>query len=79
MLNKILGILLILISIVIGVFLIPGFLDMMEKLIDLLTTFETHARYEFSHAFFTQLLGWFITYIIFRAGKSFYKDGQKPS
>lgn len=78
-LNKFLGILCILISIVIVGFLIPGLLPLVKKLIALLTTFTTHARYEFSHAFLLQMIGWVIAYFTFNTGRDFIKDSKRTS
>lgn len=78
-LERILGILLILISIAIGVYLIPSFLPLIRKTPYLLLEPNALVRHELSRDWFLQSIGWIIAYFAFRNGRAFLRDSKKPS
>jgi hypothetical protein len=78
-LDRILGILLILISVGIAIFIIPSLIPLIKRTPYELLHPKLRVRNELGHDWFWQFVGWFIAYMIYRIGKSFYKDSQKPS
>ncbi len=78
-LDRTLGIVLILISIAIGVFLIPSLIPLIKRTPYQLLHPDFNIRGDLGYDWFWQSVGWFIAYMIFRIGKSFYKDSQKLS
>ncbi len=77
-LDRTLGILFILISIVIGCFLIPDLLPLIRKTPYLLLEPDSLVRHELSLDWFMQFVGWIIAFFTFRIGRAFLKDSKKP-
>ncbi|KQC30332.1 hypothetical protein [Flagellimonas eckloniae] len=78
-LYRIIAALLILLSIAIGIYLIPSLMPLIKRTPYQLLHPEVRVRNELGLDWFWQYVGWFIAYMIFRIGKSFYKDSKKPS
>ncbi|TMU54742.1 hypothetical protein [Flagellimonas algicola] len=77
-LDRTIGILLILMSIAIGVFLVPGLWALIGKFTKLIT-YEPGDLFSFRYSSFTQFVGWILAYVIFRTGIGFYRDSKKPT
>ncbi|MEX0291039.1 MAG: hypothetical protein AB3N14_18190 [Flavobacteriaceae bacterium] len=78
-LYRIIAALFILLSIAIGIYLIPDLIPLIKRTPYQLLHPDFHVRGDLGYDWFWQSVGWFIAYMIFRIGKSFYKDSQKPS
>ncbi|MEW2920967.1 hypothetical protein AB1A65_05820 [Muricauda sp. ANG21] len=78
-LYRIIAVLLILLGIAIAIYLIPNLIPLIKRTPYQLLHPEVRVRNELGLDWFWQYVGWFITYIIFRIAKSFYKDSQKPT
>ena len=76
--DRLFGVLLILIGIVIVIFLIPELLPLIKKsaflLLELGAPFVKHGLYE---DWFMQIIGWTIAIILFRGGKAFLMYSNK--
>ncbi|RIV46482.1 hypothetical protein D2V05_03800 [Flagellimonas pelagia] len=69
----------ILLGAAIGIYLIPDLIPLIKRTPYQLLDPEIRVRNKLGIDWFWQYIGWFITYMIFRIGKSFYKDSQKPT
>ncbi len=77
-LYRIIAALLILLAVAIGVYLIPDLIPLIKRTPYQLLHPEVRVRNALSLDWFWQYVGWFIVYMVFRIGKSFYKDTKKP-
>ncbi|WP_431126372.1 hypothetical protein [Flagellimonas flava] len=77
-LDRTVGVLLILLSVAIAIFLIPGLWALIRKLTKLIT-YEPGDLFSFRYSSFTQFVGWLLAYVIFRTGIGFYRDSKKPT
>ncbi len=78
-LERILGISLILISIATAIFLIPSLIPLIKRTPYQLLEPDPVIRHELRIDWFFQFFGWFIAYFIFRSGRAFLRDSKKPS
>ena len=78
-LYRIIAAFLILMSVAIGIYLIPDLIPLIKRTPYELLEPNPVIRHELRIDWFWQYVGWFIAYLIFRIGKSFYKDSKKPS
>ena len=63
----------------IGIYLIPDLIPLLKRTPYQLLHPKAGVRNELGHDWFWQYIGWIIAYMLFRIGKSFYKDTKKPS
>lgn len=78
-LYRIIAALLILLGVAIGIYLIPDLIPLIKMTPYQLLDPKAVVRNELTHDWFWQSVGWFVAYVMFRIGKSFYKDSNKPS
>ena len=73
-LETILGIFFTVLSIAIGVFLLPDLLPLLGRTPYLILEPDSGVRHELSIDWFWQSIGWVIAYFCFRGGRSFLRD-----
>tara|TARA_Y100001933_G_C18881139_1_gene514074 strand:+ start:158 stop:442 length:285 start_codon:yes stop_codon:yes gene_type:complete len=78
-LNRTLGILLILISSAIAIYLIPSLMPLIKRTPYQLLEPDAFVRYELQHDWFMQLVGWIIAFFTFRNGRAFLRDSKKTT
>jgi len=78
-LDRIIGILLILISIAIAIFLIPSLIPLIKRTPYQILEPDSYIRHKLGVDWIMQSIGWICAYYTYRGGRDFLRDSKNPS